>query len=176
MLLLQVKNHLSQEILDEFIKPTLDYLISTRFPNGNYPSSLENGTDRLVQWCHGAPGFIHCFVKAYQVFQSRVYLDAAVKCSDVIWERGLLTKGFGLCHGMAGNAYSFLHVFQITGDPVHLHRACQFTRIILEAPPHECRTPDHPYSMFEGSAGTIHFLFDLLKPTSSCFPGYQINL
>ena len=51
------------------------------------------------------------------------YLDAALGCGDVIWERGLLKKGYGLCHGVAGNAYAFLALYRVTGDAKHLARA-----------------------------------------------------
>ena len=38
------------------VKNTLLYMIKNRFPSGNYPSSEGNDSDRLVHWCHGAPG------------------------------------------------------------------------------------------------------------------------
>ena len=62
---------------------------------------------------------------------------------------------------------------QVTGEPVHLHRAVQFGRIIAEAPAHEFRTPDTPSSLYEGSAGPVLYLFDLLRPQTASFPGYQ---
>jgi len=173
-LLFIAKNHLDQNMLENYIKPSLDYLLQVRFPGGNFPSSLENDRDRLVQWCHGAPGFIHCLVEASKVFQSDVYLDAAKKCADVIWERGVLTKGFGLCHGIAGNAYGFLHLYQNTGDVTYLDRAVKFALIIIKAPSHEFRTADHPSSLYEGLAGVIHFLYSLLQPEKAHFPGYQL--
>jgi len=57
------------------------------------------------------------------VFGDGRYLDAAVTCGEVVWERGLLHKGYGLCHGVAGNAYTFLQLFQLTGKQEHLNRA-----------------------------------------------------
>lgn len=54
------------------MRPTLDYLQSMRFDSGNFPSSLGHagslGSDRLVQWCHGAPGAVHLFALAYEVY------------------------------------------------------------------------------------------------------------
>lgn len=174
-ILFKAKNHLDQDMLENYVRPSLDYLLQVRFPGGNLPSSLENDRDRLVQWCHGAPGFIHCLVEASKVYRSDVYLDAAKDCADVTWERGVLTKGFGLCHGIAGNAYGFLHIYQHTGDVVYLDRAVKFARIIIEAPPHEFRTADHPSSLYEGLAGVIHFLYSLLQPEKARFPGYQLD-
>ena len=34
--------------------------------------------------------------------------------------------------------------------------------------------PDRPYTMFEGVAGTIYFLNDLLDIKNAAFPGYEI--
>lgn len=43
------------------------------------------------------------------------YLQTALECGDVVWRRGLLTKGYSICHGVAGNAYTFLVLYQLTG-------------------------------------------------------------
>ena len=57
-----VSRHLS------VIQHSIDYLMSVQFPSKNYPSSLESSDrDRLVQWCHGAPGFVHLWSTAYRV-------------------------------------------------------------------------------------------------------------
>jgi hypothetical protein len=41
----------------------------------------------------------------------------------VVWQRGILTKGYGLCHGTAGNGYVFLDLYRVTHDLKWLHRA-----------------------------------------------------
>lgn len=51
----------------EDVKGTLRYMIQNRFPSGNYPSSEESESDRLVHWCHGSPGVALTLVKAAQV-------------------------------------------------------------------------------------------------------------
>eukprot|EP00069_Balaena_mysticetus_P009934 bmy_20375T0 len=56
-----------QETLTEMVKPSIDYMRHKRFRSGNYPSSLSNETDRLVHWCHGAPGVIHMLMQAYKL-------------------------------------------------------------------------------------------------------------
>ena len=68
--------------------------------NGIFENNLDSS--RLVHWCHGAPGVIHLFLKAFWTFGEMPYLDAARKCAEAIWQRGLLKKGYGLCHGIAG--------------------------------------------------------------------------
>jgi len=44
-------------------------------------------------------------------------------CAKVLWNRGLLRKGYGICHGVAGNAYGFLTAYQLTGDQKYIHQA-----------------------------------------------------
>lgn len=52
------------------------------------------------------------------------YLEVARRSSDVVWKRGLLTKGNGICHGVAGNGYAFLALRKAdAADGRHLHRA-----------------------------------------------------
>src|SRR5205085_1765169 len=98
------------------------------------------------------------------------------KSADVIWERGLLRKGYGICHGVAGNGYAFLHLFKVTGECRYLHRALKFAEFIFDYGRHGCRIPDTPYSLFEGLAGTVYFLFDLLNnPRGAKFPAYELD-
>ncbi|KAK5936937.1 hypothetical protein PMZ80_010875 [Knufia obscura] len=93
-------------------------LLDTQFESGNFPSSIEGflgknamtGSDKLVQFCHGAPGFVTSLepVKMYfsSEIQSRI-TRALESAKDDICKRGLLTKSPCLCHGIAGNAPCF---------------------------------------------------------------------
>ncbi|XP_061442582.1 lanC-like protein 2 [Rhineura floridana] len=173
--LLQPAANVDQESLTELVKPSIDYVRHKKFRSGNYPSSLSNETDRLVHWCHGAPGVIHMLMQAYQVFKEDKYLKDAMECSDVIWHRGLLRKGYGICHGTAGNGYSFLSLYHLTQDKKYLYRACKFAEWCLEYGAHGCRIPDRPYSLFEGMAGAIHFLSDIVDPQKSRFPAFELG-
>ena len=70
--------------------------------------------------------FLHCgkfSLFSCKVFGKEKYLDAALKCGEVVWIHGLLKKGYGICHGVAGNAYTFLCLFKQTGDQKYLYRA-----------------------------------------------------
>lgn len=51
----------------DLVKGTLIYMINNRFPSGNYPSSEGSESDRLVHWCHGAPGVALTLTKAAKV-------------------------------------------------------------------------------------------------------------
>lgn len=83
-----------QETLTEMVKPSIDYVRHKKFRSGNYPSSLSNETDRLVHWCHGAPGVIHMLMQAYKVSASTV---TAIPCVG----SQVSLSGFWSCFGKA---------------------------------------------------------------------------
>lgn len=87
----------------------LEELLDFQLEDGNFPSSsrsLEKGKSDLVQWCHGATGFVFSLQAIRPYFaklESRID-DAIEKAQRVIWEKGLLVKQPCLCHGIFGNA------------------------------------------------------------------------
>lgn len=171
-MLLEAREYLDESNIAK-VKGAIDFCVSQKYPSGNYPSSLESTSDRLVHWCHGAPGFLFLFAKAYEIFGDDLYLREARQCADVIWERGLLKKGYGICHGVAGNGYCFLRLFKLTQENRYLYRAWRFAEFCCAYGKHGCRIADRPYSLFEGMAGTIYFLIDMLNPLGSKFPGFE---
>ncbi len=86
--------------------PTLDCLLSAQLPSGNWPSSEGSNADKLIQFCHGAPGFLFALNSLLGYFpQRREQIERAInRGSDCVWERGLLRKEPSLCHGALGNA------------------------------------------------------------------------
>ncbi|KAI4901247.1 hypothetical protein NFI96_031677 [Prochilodus magdalenae] len=134
------------------VKPSVDLVCRLKFPSGNYPPCVGDERDLLVHWCHGSPGVIYMLLQAYKVFGVQQYLEDAIRCGELVWQRGLLKKGYGLCHGAAGNAYCFLSLYKLTHDPRHLYRACMFADWCMNYGKHGCRTPDTPFSLFEGTA------------------------
>lgn len=97
--------------------------------------------------------------------------------SYAVWEEGLVTKGLSICHGVSGNAWPWLltaHTEALTQEsersgsalglpenPDRLSKALTFMIHSTELPPIvqepllPYRTPDNPYSLFEGLAGAI---------------------
>ncbi|KAK7110913.1 glutathione S-transferase LANCL1-like [Littorina saxatilis] len=159
--------------IDKVVPATMDYLLKLQFPSGNFPAVIGEKDDRLVHWCHGAPGWTSMLALAYQAYNNHHYLEAAERCGEVTWQRGLLKKGYGLCHGTAGNAYAFLALFRLTQNQKHLYRACKFAEWCFDYGKHGCRVPDTPFSLFEGMAGTVYFLADILNPLKARFPAYE---
>eukprot|EP01083_Nonionella_stella_P076679 209084_1 len=100
----------------DVLKNTLDFYIRIQLADGNMPTNVEgtcgsvygNDPDARVQWCHGAPSFVSVFAASAELFAdnetaAQIYLHAAVRTGNVIFERGLLVKGTMYCHGIGGN-------------------------------------------------------------------------
>ena len=95
----------SPEIAKE-VSLILSDLLATQLPSGNFPSSIPYTKDTLVQFCHGAPGFLISLRSLFPYFPdlSR-QLTAAIRNGEkCIIERGILTKMPSLCHGVYGNS------------------------------------------------------------------------
>ncbi|XP_014881899.1 glutathione S-transferase LANCL1 [Poecilia latipinna] len=164
----------TEEQVLQLVQPSVEHVCRLRFPSGNYPPCIGDDRDQLVHWCHGAPGVVYMLLQAYKVLGNPRYLEEALQCGEVVWRWGLLKKGYGLCHGAAGNAYTFLGLYRLTQDPKHLYRACMFADWCMNYGHHGCRTPDTPFSLFEGMAGTIYFLADILQPMKARFPAFEV--
>ncbi|CAN6282607.1 unnamed protein product [Urochloa humidicola] len=162
----------------EDVKNTLRYMIKNRFPSGNYPSSEGNESDRLVHWCHGAPGVALTLAKAYEVFHDDHFKQSAAEAAEVVWNRGLL-KRVGICHGVSGNAYAFLSLYRLTGNVEYLYRAKAYACFLLEKADEfiaqgAMNGGDRPFSLFEGKAGMAYLLLDMVDPSESRFPAYEL--
>ncbi|XP_027347494.1 lanC-like protein GCL2 isoform X1 [Abrus precatorius] len=163
----------------EDVRGTLKYMINNRFPSGNYPASEEDRKrDVLVHWCHGAPGMALTLVKAAKIFGDKEFLDAAIEAGEVVWNRGLL-KRVGICHGISGNAYVFLSLYQLTGNEKYLYRAKAFACFLLDRAHKlisggEMHGGDRPYSLFEGLGGMAYLFLDMIDPSQSKFPAYEL--
>ncbi|XP_062206011.1 lanC-like protein GCL2 [Phragmites australis] len=160
------------------VKDTLQYMIKNRFRSGNYPSSEGNESDRLVHWCHGAPGVSITLAKAYEVFHDDHFKQSAAEAAEVVWNRGLL-KRVGICHGVSGNAYVFLSLYRLTGNVEYLYRAKAFACFLLEKADQliaegAMHGGDRPFSLFEGKAGMAYLLLDMVNPSESRFPAYEL--
>jgi len=176
-MLLQARHYVTPAEMEELIRPSVDYVLNMQMDSGNFPSSKGNDKDRLVHWCHGAPGVCHLLLTAHRVWggDTDMYLTAARRAGDLVWERGLLKKGPGLCHGVAGNGYTFLHLYQVSGEDLWLYRAFMYGKWLTELVRQDQAIPDRPLSLGEGLAGAVHFLHDLTQdPKSAKFPCFMI--
>ncbi|XP_026746767.1 lanC-like protein 2 isoform X1 [Trichoplusia ni] len=175
-MLLQARLHINIIEIRSFIKPAIDWLLSQRYHSGNFPSSMGSTSgDKLIQWCHGAPGYVPLCLLAAQIFEEEKYMKVALQCGDLIWQRGLCTKGYSICHGVSGNAYAFIQLFQATKRPLYLYRACCFMEwCAVERPGTELHRPDRPASLFEGLSGRLYLAEDITRIAEARFPAFGL--
>jgi lantibiotic modifying enzyme len=167
------------------IHQTIDALSSHHccYESGNLMSSMGSGshhTDRLVHWCHGAPGHVLLLMRASKVFGNPQYLQQAERIAErVLWPRGIVKKGLGLCHGISGNALVLLRLSQeVVGEngAVWRQRAMRYAQFAVDHWDELEAIPDRPYSLYEGLSGLVCFLLALTDDDSSApvrFPLYE---
>lgn len=147
---------------------------------GGFPMSVPawpsaTSTFRF-QICHGTPGLLVLLACARKNrfllrLQHDMWKEAEQMGGEAVWKHGLLSKGGGLCHGIAGNALPLIMLY----DPLHNSNSSLLSyglAMLMEAqqtlpfstPEADSQTttdkriyrmPDHPYSLFEGLAGTV---------------------
>lgn len=90
------------------LESAVERLLGMQLDDGNWPSSEESGANGkgLVQFCHGAPGFMVSLWSLRPFFPGLTdKIDQAVENGRAcIWSQGLLKKEPNLCHGIFGNA------------------------------------------------------------------------
>lgn len=185
-ILLQFPEWCEEPANKPWITATLESILNSQFPSGNFPAQFNEKTDRLVHWCHGAPGVVYTLYHAHKVLgQDKTILRSLDLALGNIWEKGLLKKGFGTCHGIAGNAYAFLLMYRHTKAEELLYRAHKMAEAMrsdeigkaveafIDPQRKTIGVPDYPYSLMEGLAGTICYCCDLLHPDTAAFPGYE---
>ncbi|HSI55954.1 MAG TPA: LanC-like protein [Ideonella sp.] len=129
----------------------------------------------LMQFCHGAPGFVICLAdlpRGHDKFDALL-----LAAGEAIWAAGPLAKGANLCHGTGGNGYAFLKLLQRSGDPLWLARARAFAMHgIAQVEADAARYGQLRYSLWTGDPGFAIYLWDCLRgeaafPTLDVFYG-----
>jgi hypothetical protein len=114
----------------------------------------------LMQYCHGAPGFIVCLGE----FPSSALDDLLIAGGEAIWAAGPLRKGSNLCHGTAGNGYAFLKLYERTRDVGWLSRARAFAmHAIAQFEADAARYGQMRHSLWTGDLGLAIYLFDCIR-------------
>ena len=120
-----------------------------------YPSHPRSDTKILVQWCHGAPGFVTSLAELADPRLDEILLGAG----ELIWAAGPLAKGAGLCHGTAGNGYAFLKLYRRTRDRRWLERARAFAMHAISQSELDAATYGmRRYSLYTGDPGLAIYL------------------
>jgi hypothetical protein len=124
----------------------------------------------LMQFCHGAPGFIVCLGD----FPGTALDELLIAGGEAIWLAGPLSKGANLCHGTAGNGYAFLKLYRRTGEQKWLERARAFAmHAIAQSRSDVARYGQGRYSLWTGDPGLAIYLWDCIE-ASARFPTLDV--
>lgn len=128
---------------------------------------------RLMQFCHGAPGFVICLAEMPGTALDALLLAAG----EAVWAAGPLAKGSNLCHGTGGNGYAFLKLYRRTHDERWLARARAFAMHgIAQTDAAAAAHGQMRYSLWTGDPGFAIYLWDCVQaqarfPTLDVFFG-----
>lgn len=124
----------------------------------------------LMQFCHGAPGFIICLAD----LPGTALDDLLLAGGEATWQAGPLVKGSNLCHGTGGNGYAFLKLYARTGDPKWLARARAFAmHAIRQTQADAAQYGRMRYSLWTGDPGLAIYLWDCINATAR-FPTLDV--
>jgi len=128
----------------------------------NWPAVLysTHPQELLLQFCHGAPGFVICLAD----FPTKDLDDLLLAGGEATWEAGPLRKGSNLCHGTGGNGYALLKLHERTGDVRWLDRARAFAMHgIAQTEAHAEQYGQMRYSLWTGDPGFAIYLRDCIR-------------
>ena len=137
------------------------------------PSPSADTKPMLMQYCHGAPGFIVCLAD----LPGSALDTLLVAAGEAVWAAGPLVKGSNLCHGTGGNGYAFLKLHERTGNALWLDRARAFAMHgIAQTRAHARLHGQLRHSLWTGDPGFAVYLWDCLRgeaafPTLDVFYG-----
>jgi len=133
-------------------------------------STITSNDRLLMQFCHGAPGFVICLAS----LPNTTLDDLLIAAGEAVWEAGLVAKGASLCHGTAGNGYTFLALYHRTKDAIWLERARAFAmHSIRQFEADAARYGQLRYSLWTGDLGVAVYLLDCLRG-SPAFPTLDV--
>jgi hypothetical protein len=122
--------------------------------------SEKEAQKKLLQLCHGAPGFVVCLAG----IPTPALDDLLLAAGEATWSAGPLSKGSNLCHGTGGNGYAFLKLYQRTHDSLWLSRARAFAMHgIAQTRDDAARHGMMRYSLWTGDPGFAIYLWDCLR-------------
>ena len=158
----------------ECIRNTIHRTADRDGPRVNWRTQLVTvpgrGERRLVQFCHGAPGFVICLAD----FPDASLDDLLRGAGETTWQAGPLRKGSNLCHGTGGNGYAFLKLHRRFDDPAWLARARAFAMHgIAQTEADASAHGQMQYSLWTGDLGFAIYLWDCIHATER-FPTLDV--
>ena len=124
----------------------------------------------LMQFCHGAPGFVVCLAD----LPGTALDELLIAGGEATWFAGPLKKGANLCHGTGRNGYAFLKLYRRTQDKKWLGRARAFAMHAIAQTEADARQYGQSrYSLWTGDLGLAIYLCDCIHGSAE-FPSLDV--
>ncbi len=165
-------SEVSGEPLVEGVVQALDELGDRARQHGRglrWPTRVRDASggdaEFMESWCHGSPGYVYLWTRAYRVTGDGRYLQLAERAAWTAWEA---TDTIGsLCCGYAGRAYALLAFARHGGAAQWIDRAALLAERAEQACSGDKRTA---HSLFKGALGVAVLQNDLDGPERATFP------
>ena len=136
--------------------PLANWRVFLDVPEGSAPRML-------MQFCHGAPGFVVCLAG----LPGHALDELLIAAGEATWAAGPLAKGANLCHGTAGNGYAFLKLYRRSGDTRWLDRARAFAmHAITQSRADAAAHGQGRHSLWTGDPGLAIYLWACVHGTA----------
>lgn len=146
-------------------------LLDEQNEDGSWPAVRGEEEGEIVQFCHGAPGFVISLLAIRRYFpQLEERIDKSIgRGRENIWQRGVLTKEPCLCHGVLGNALALEE-----GRRDHFLALGTDERIEKGLKEGLFEESDDKFGLLFGGGGRawVWMMVDVGRMDAPCFPGY----
>jgi lantibiotic biosynthesis protein len=171
----------ARRLIEVAILPGSDLLVAPVWVWDRFDPASD--AEKLVQWCHGAPGNGLFFLRAFAGLGDPELREAAEWCAEATLAAGDIRENPCQCHGLCGNAELFLDAYRALDDSWYLEMARQFAGMALkyrreteqgaEWQSHTAgvTTPDY----LVGSAGVGQFFLRLADPRATPMPFLDVD-
>ncbi|MBD3178336.1 MAG: hypothetical protein GF417_01320 [Candidatus Latescibacteria bacterium] len=134
----------------------------------SFPIDERRPDNYMDSWCNGAPGLIHLWASAYELFGQKEFLDTARKSGEYCVMKQKYTLGH-LCCGSAGASYGLLALYRIDPDPFWLKQAERFALMAEKSR----FISIYPFGLYTGLSGYVCLLLDINRPDKALQPAFQ---
>ncbi|HSV57329.1 MAG TPA: LanC-like protein [Variovorax sp.] len=149
-----------QECIANTVRQTVEFDGGKANWRARFDGSPLSQSPGLVQFCHGAPGFVICLAD----FPTNRLDDLLVAGAETTWAAGPLRKGSNLCHGTGGNGYAFLKLHRRLGESIWLERARAFAMHGIRQTERDfAQFGQMRYSLWTGDLGFAVYLLDCIE-------------
>lgn len=157
------------ELPDWFKEKTMEFAESgiEREHGISWPIDVRNSDNYMDSWCNGAPGMLHLWTLAYELYREELFLDTARKTGEYCIHKEDYPLGH-LCCGASGASYGLLSLDRIDPDGPWLDHAERFAEMASTAK----FISIYQLGLYTGLSGLTCLMLDMAHHESAAQPAF----